>query len=49
MQKTGLARMDDETRRTLLARYEPMADPYAQEIAAWLRGEYVFDPQCLTS
>jgi hyaluronoglucosaminidase len=49
MQKTGLARMDDETRRTLLARYEPIADPCAQEIAAWLRGEYVFDPQCLTS
>jgi hypothetical protein len=23
--------------------------PGAQEIAAWLRGEYTFDPQCLTT
>ena len=31
-------------------RYEREAgNPYADEVAAFLRGEYVFDPQCLTS
>jgi hypothetical protein len=37
-------------RRSLLDIYGAQTtDPYAQEIAAWLRGEYAFDPQCLTS
>ena len=50
MRETGLDGMDADTRRGLLARYEPaVSNPYAQEIAAWLRGEYVFDPQCLTT
>ena len=49
-QKTGLAEINADTRRTLLEWYGLEASsPYAQEIAAWLRGEYVFDPQCLTS
>jgi hyaluronoglucosaminidase len=39
-----------EARRRLLNRYESeKASPYAQEIAAWLRDEYAFDPQCLTT
>ncbi len=25
-----------------------IGNPYADEVAAFLRGEYVFDPQCLT-
>ena len=50
LQDTGLAKLDAETRRGLLDFYAAQTtDPYAQEIAAWLRGEYVFDPQCLTS
>ena len=42
--------LDTDSRRGLLDRYgsEPES-PYAQEIAAWLRDEYAFDPQCLTA
>ncbi len=50
LQNSGLSALDADTRRRLLEGYE--AEPsnaYAQEVAAWLRGEYVFDPQCLTS
>jgi hypothetical protein len=50
MQETGLSGMDDSTRLRLLARYESAhSNPYAQEIASWLRDEYVFDPLCLTT
>jgi hyaluronoglucosaminidase len=50
MQETGLGRMDDDTRLRLLARYgSAHSNPYAQEIAAWLRNEYLFDAQCLTT
>ena len=46
----GLSGLNAENCRDLLARYE--AEPsndYASDIAAWLRGDYVFDPQCLTT
>jgi hyaluronoglucosaminidase len=47
---TRLDELDASVRARLLATYEREAmNPYAAEIAAWLRGEYVFDPQCLTS
>jgi len=50
LQDTGLDRFDDDTRRRLLERYSMWkSNPYALEIAAWLRGEYIFDPQCLTT
>ena len=50
LRETGLSRMDEDTRLRLLARYDSAhSNPYAQEIAAWLRNEYVFDPQCLTT
>jgi hyaluronoglucosaminidase len=50
MRETGLDEMDADTRRELLARYEPaVSNPCAQEIAAWLGDEYVFDPLCLTT
>jgi hyaluronoglucosaminidase len=50
MREIGLGRMDEDTRLRLLARYESADDnPYARELAAWLRHEYVFDPQCLTT
>jgi hypothetical protein len=50
MQMNGLNQMDAKTRQDLLDRYEPeVSNPYAQEIAGWLRNEYLFDPQCLTA
>jgi hyaluronoglucosaminidase len=50
LQNEGLGRLDEVTRQRLLERYEAEAgNPYADEVAAFLRGEYVFDPQCLTS
>jgi hyaluronoglucosaminidase len=45
-----LAELGADARRSLLDRYESeKASPYAKEIAAWLRDEYAFDPQCLTT
>ena len=50
LQDVGLAGLGTETRGSLLDYYGAnTSDPYAQEITAWLRGEYAFDPQCLTS
>jgi hyaluronoglucosaminidase len=50
LQNEGLSRLDEATRRGLLERYESEAgNPYADEVAAFLRGEYAFDPECLTS
>lgn len=50
LQSVGLSGLDPDVRRRLLDRYAArLGDPYAQEIAAWLRNEYQFDPQCLTS
>jgi hypothetical protein len=47
--QAGLEQLDRGARSKLLDWYGREASPYAQEIAAWLRGEYVFDPQCLTT
>lgn len=44
-------RLDDlasDRRRELGRRYEALATPAAREVQAWLRGEYRFDPDCLT-
>jgi hypothetical protein len=50
LQKEGLSRLDEAARRRLLERYESESgNPYADEVAAFLRGEYAFDPECLTS
>jgi hypothetical protein len=50
LQNEGLSRLDEAARQRLRDRYESEAgNPYADEVAAFLRGEYVFDPQCLTS
>jgi hyaluronoglucosaminidase len=47
---TRLDELAPEIRARLMGIYQAESgNPYAQEIAAWLRGEYVFDPQCLTS
>ncbi len=50
MQEAGLNGMGEDRRRRLLARYNSAhSNPYARDIVAWLREEYRFDPQCLTS
>jgi hyaluronoglucosaminidase len=50
LQNKGLAELDAETRRRLLDQYEKLRpNPFAEEVAAWLGGEYVFDPECLTT
>jgi len=50
MQNKGLAELDGGNRRRLLEDYEQrQSNPFAAEVAAWLRGEYVFDPACLTT
>jgi hypothetical protein len=49
-QLTGPEQINTDTRRRLLGLYEvEKTNPNAQEVSAWLGGEYVFDPQCLTS
>jgi hyaluronoglucosaminidase len=46
----GLADLDADTRHRLLGWYkEQQSNPFAAEVAAWLRGEYEFDPECLTT
>ena len=50
LQNKGLAALDADARLALLDRYgREKFNPYAQEVVAWLRGEYAFDPQCLTT
>ena len=45
----GLPNLSAEEVTALQARYQPWAShPAVGEILAWLRGEYVFDPACLT-
>jgi hyaluronoglucosaminidase len=49
-QNTGLAKLDAGKRSRLLDWYEKQrSNAFAAEVARWLRGEYVFDPQCLTT
>jgi len=43
----GLERLTAARRQQLAARYAAIGDPVAEDIAAWLRGEYAFDPNCL--
>ena len=44
----GLSGMGEQRRRELAARYADLPGAAAGEVAAWLRGEYTFDPACLT-
>ena len=49
-QQTGLAGMSEDVRAAMIDRYSQQADnPFANEVLAWLRGEYRFDPACLTA
>jgi hyaluronoglucosaminidase len=50
LQNKGLSQLDADSRRRLLNQYEKRrSNPFAAEVAAWLRGEYAFDPACLTT
>ena len=45
----GLAGMGEERRLRLVNEYSQLPGPAAREITGWLRGEYAFDPACLTA
>ena len=47
-QQLGLAGLGVDRCRELSHVYGRMSGPAAQEVAGWLRGEYTFDPACLT-
>jgi len=44
----GLSGMGDQRCRELASRYGELPGAAAAEVAGWLRGEYTFDPACLT-
>ncbi len=45
----GLDQLTDHQRDTLVRKYDAIKNcPFAQEVVAWLNGEYKFDPACLT-
>lgn len=47
-QDQGLSGMGEEKCRQLARVYGDLPGPAAAEVAGWLRGEYTFDPACLT-
>ena len=47
-QVRGLDKIEASESRRLITRYRAYNSPYAQEIIAWLEGEYTFDKDCLT-
>ncbi|MBN7797718.1 beta-N-acetylglucosaminidase domain-containing protein [Parahaliea mediterranea] len=47
-QREGLDGIAPDRRRALAAEYADLPGPAAAEVAAWLRGEFAFDPACLT-
>jgi len=49
LQDRGLKFFTNTEKKDLRVRYDQFVNnPYAQEIVAWLDGEYQFDPACLT-
>jgi hyaluronoglucosaminidase len=48
LQHSGLEQLDAATHARLSNRYGAFNHPMASEICAWLRGEYAFEPSCLT-
>jgi hyaluronoglucosaminidase len=44
----GLSGMGEQRCEQLAGRYAALPGPAAKEAAQWLRGEYAFDPACLT-
>ncbi|WP_157976385.1 beta-N-acetylglucosaminidase domain-containing protein [Parahaliea mediterranea] len=47
-QEVGLDGLDAAARSRLAAEYAALPGAAAGEVAGWLRGEYTFDPACLT-
>ena len=47
-QQLGLSGMGEARCRQLAERYQALPGPAAGEVSGWLRGEYRFDPACLT-
>ena len=47
-EQRGLDALDSAERQALVSKYEALPGPAAAEVAGWLRGEYTFDPACLT-
>ena len=47
-QQKGLDHITPARRQGLLEEYRAINEPAALEVAAWLAGEYLFDPACLT-
>ena len=48
-QQQGLAALNENQRQAYIDKYLPHKTyPMAKEIIAWLNGDYIFDPSCLT-
>lgn len=48
VQNSGLDALDASAKEKLLGKYAAIKHPMAEEVCGWLRGEYAFDPACLT-
>jgi hypothetical protein len=47
-QNAGLESFSKSEKQHLQKRYAAFSHPMAEEVCAWLRGDYAFDPACLT-
>ena len=47
-EQAGLSGLGEQRCKVLAAEYAQLPGPAALEVAQWLRGEYRFDPDCLT-
>jgi hypothetical protein len=47
-EQAGLSGLGEHRCKVLAAEYAQLPGPAAAEVAQWLRGEYKFDPACLT-
>lgn len=47
-ERRGLDEIEPGQRASLAREYQQVDHPAAREVAAWLQGEYAFDPACLT-
>lgn len=49
LQDKGLKKISEDEKNELLQRYSALPkNPFSDELLAWLNGDYVFDPACLT-
>jgi len=47
-QDRGLNQLSTDLKQELIKKYDTFDSPYAHEVVQWLKGEYLFDPECLT-